>query len=230
MPYTRPKSLKRVWYAVGGRISRVGERLGIDWLIYNPIIFRAFHEVALSSAPGVIRTFQAVFPGARRYVDVGAGSCAFAAEALRRGLACAACEYSPVARRLGKKQGVDVRPFDLTRTPPAQLDGPFDLAYCFEVAEHVPEPMGRDLVKFIASLAPLVVFTAAPPGQKGHGHINLQPKEYWIGQFASHGFAHRSDLSKRVSDSFAREDVISWLVENVMVFERGGAPAGNGPS
>jgi hypothetical protein len=220
MPYTQPRAFKRVWYGIGGRISRLGERLGSDWLIYNPIIFQAFHEMALSSAPGVIKTFEEVFPRAKHYVDVGAGSCAFAAEAVRRGHECVACEHSATARRLGRKQGVDVRPFDLTHRPPADLDGPYDLAYCFEVAEHLPASMGSDLVAYLASLAPVVVFTAAPPGQAGHGHINLQPKQYWIDQFERHALRHCPQLSRVIAESFQRHDVVSWLVENVMVFER----------
>jgi hypothetical protein len=35
----------------GRRLSLLGERLGIDWLTYNPIHFRHFHEHALAWRP-----------------------------------------------------------------------------------------------------------------------------------------------------------------------------------
>src|SRR5262245_45135753 len=91
---------QRVSDAVGGRLSRLGEWLGIESLIYNPLTFRNFHRVAVHSAPGVVRMFAQLFPEARRFVDVGAGSGAYAAAINRSpGLSCVACEHSPVGRR-----------------------------------------------------------------------------------------------------------------------------------
>lgn len=211
---------QRVSDAIGGRISRLGEWLGVESVIYNPLSFRNFHRVAVYSAPGVTRTFQSMFPSARRYLDVGAGSGAYAAALQRAGFECVACEYSPNGRRLARKQGVDCRPFDLTRSPPADVVGPFDVAYSFEVAEHVPEALGVKLVQFIARQAPTVVFTAASPGQRGMGHINCRPKNYWIQQFAACGMQHRADLSEQMVAAFRREDVAWWLIDNVMVYDR----------
>lgn len=223
MPYTVTFP-QRVSDAIGGRISRVGEWLNVDRLIYNPLTFRNFHRVAAYSAPGVVRTFRQLFPEATRYLDVGAGSGAYAAEVNRApGLHCLACEYSATARRMAQKQGVDCRPFDLTKHPPADISGEFDVAYSFEVAEHVPEPIGRELVRFIAGGAPNVVFTAAAPGQPGMGHINCQPKEYWIERFADSGMHHRADLTAQAVERFRAEEVAWWLVNNVMVFT---APGG----
>ena len=116
----KPKNLKWSAYiriGIGRRLSLLGERLNIHWLIYNPIHFMHFHESALSNAPGVMRTFEALFPNAKSYVDVGAGSGAYAAEAQRRGRRVLACEHSPKGRRIAAKQGVDCRPFDLAKDP-----------------------------------------------------------------------------------------------------------------
>ena len=65
--------------------SQLGERLGIDWLTYNPLVFLFYHEHAVADAPTVARTFEEVFPKAGRFVDAGAGSGAYAAEPRRRG-------------------------------------------------------------------------------------------------------------------------------------------------
>jgi hypothetical protein len=55
----------------------------------------------------------------------------------------------------------------------------FDLAICLEVAEHLPRSAARTLVKSLVRAAPLILFSAATPGQGGEGHINEQPHAYW---------------------------------------------------
>ena len=207
---------------LGRRISDVGARWDIPWLVENPLTFRYYHRLALENAPSVVDTFEALFPDARRYADVGAGAGTFAAEARRRGHPVEACEYSRIGRAFARVQGVHCEPFDLTRDPPASLVGPFDLAYSFEVAQQVPEQSGMRMVSFLSGLAPLVVFSSAQPGQGGVGVHNFQPKSYWIDAFAERGMRHREDLSKAMAEAFAHSGVqASWLLENVIVLESG---------
>jgi SAM-dependent methyltransferase len=211
-----PRSFSR---SLGGRAARLGERLGIDWLTYNPLYFRDIHGRALSDAPAVMRAFATHFPDAERLIDVGAGSGAFAAEAQRRGKTVVACEHSATGRRAAARQGVRCYPLDLERDPPLEIDGRFDLAYCFEVAEHVPEPLGARLVELLCERAPRVVFTAAPPGQGGTGHVNEQQQSYWIERFEAAGLEHRGELSAALAESFRGEGVRApYLADNVMVF------------
>jgi SAM-dependent methyltransferase len=209
-------------------LESVGERTGQEWLLYNPLTFMHFHRHAKRLAPPVIATIHHIFPDAHRMVDVGAGSGAYAANAKRIGKDVVALERGSVGRLIGKRQGVDVRQFDLVEDPPAELDGTFDLAYCFEVAEHLPPELGDELVEFIAGLAPNVVFTAARPGQGGTGHINEQPPEYWIERFARSGLSHSRELSDALATGFRATGVdAAYLNENVMVFQRndnGAAP------
>jgi hypothetical protein len=201
--------------------SRLGERYGVDWLTYNPLQLLAYHRLAIRDAARVIRALRKTFPEARRLADAGAGSGAYAAEGRRQGLEVAACEHARGGRAIARMQGVRARPLDLNREPPAQLHGPFDLAYSIEVAEHLPPELGERLVRFLLELAPAVVFTAAQPGQGGLGHINQQPPEYWIERFEHAGGRHDPARSMRLVDAFAGEGVVGrWLIENAMVFER----------
>ena len=78
------------------------------------------------------------FHDVQTVIDVGAGSGATAAQAARTGKRVQACEKSRAGRLFARMQGVHSVPFDLRDDPPAQVDGPVDLAYCFEVAEHLP--------------------------------------------------------------------------------------------
>jgi SAM-dependent methyltransferase len=215
----------RVYFrnGMGRRLSMLGEKLGIHWLVYNPLLFRDFHDEAVKSAPGVMRAMRRVLPDARRCVDVGCGSGAYAAEARRQGLDAVGCEHNSTGRRWAARQGVQCLPFDLTRDPPCELSGPFDFAYCFEVAEHLPPELGEKLVRYISTLAPLAVFTAAHPGQGGTGHINEQPRDYWIERFARAGMKHCAEASKALADEFRAESIKAfWLIENVMVFRKNG--------
>jgi MoaA/NifB/PqqE/SkfB family radical SAM enzyme/glycosyltransferase involved in cell wall biosynthesis/predicted O-methyltransferase YrrM len=64
-----------------------------------------------------------------------------------------------------------------------------DLALCLEVAEHLPETAADDLVTMLVSAAPVVIFSAAFPGQTGFNHINEHPPWYWREKFNNHGYA-----------------------------------------
>jgi SAM-dependent methyltransferase len=58
-----------------------------------------------------------------------------------------------------------------------------------EVAEHLPEDLADHYVELIAETAvEWIVFSAAPPGQGGTDHINLQPYAYWHEKFFARGW------------------------------------------
>lgn len=103
---------------------------------------------------------------------------------------------------------------DLAHPPYPDL-GTFDLATCLEVAEHVPEKHADALVAWLCSLAPLVLFSAAIPGQGGHGHVNEQPPGYWVERFASHRFVGTGALRWRLWDD---ERVEPWYAQNLLAF------------
>jgi hypothetical protein len=208
---------------VNYRVGRFGERRGLDWLTYNPLQLHEYHRLAVADAPAVIGAMFEVFPYAKRFADVGAGSGAFAAEVIRRGRSAAACEHARSGRLYARMQHVSSRSFDLRKDPPARLDGPFDLAYSFEVAEHCPPQLGDRLVEFLALTAPLVVFTAARPGQGGLGHVNEQEPPYWIERFATNGMGCRADLVEQLRAAMGRGphgDPSPWFSENLTVFAR----------
>src|SRR5688500_14865416 len=93
-----------MWKA-GPGLAKVGEKLGVNWLIYNPLLYFSFNELAKRNAPGVIGAIQAYLPEAKSYIDVGCGGGAFAAYAQSTGKAVIACEYSPHGRAYARRQG-----------------------------------------------------------------------------------------------------------------------------
>ncbi len=217
------KSLaKQAWrqtVRLGEWLSELGDRRRLSWLVYNPLIFMYWHRKAYVDAPVVIRSLERICPDASSYYDVGAGTGAYAACARRRGHEVFASEHSAIARWAIRAQRVPCGALDLRNDASADTRGTFDLAYCFEVAEHVPAPSGDRLVEHLVQAAPFVVFTAAHPGQGGTGHVNEQPKDYWIGRFERRGMLHCPELADELARMWRQAAVEStWLPDNVMVF------------
>jgi len=71
---------------------------------------------------------------------------------------------------------------------PIMIGRRFDLAICLEVAEHLPPTRAEGLVEDLVRLAPVVLFSAAIPGQGGLNHINEQYLSYWVSHFAARDY------------------------------------------
>jgi len=93
--------------------------------------------------------------------------------------------------------------------------GRFDLAMSLEVAEHLPALNARHLVKQLTSAARQVLFSAAPPGQGGRGHINCQPLSYWRKIFEQFGFKMLDPFRPRLRDD---QRVAWWYRQNMVLF------------
>jgi len=77
-------------------------------------------------------------------------------------------------------------PRDLTS--PLDLGRTFDLAISLEVAEHLPAECAATFVASLVKLAPIVLFSAAIPGQGGTHHVNEQWQNYWADLFHMHDY------------------------------------------
>lgn len=97
-------------------------------------------------------------------------------------------------------------------------DGQYDLAICLEVAEHIDESLADNVVKKLTELAPIVIFSAAVPGQGGHGHINCQPKEYWERKFGNWNFVVDKDKTENFVKFMQNGYHMGWLTNNVQIF------------
>lgn len=109
----------------------------------------------------------------------------------------------------------DFRAADLEKSPPKV--GPFDLAVSMEVAEHLPERSARPLVERLTEAAPVVLFSAAVPGQDGTHHINSRWPSYWAKQFDGFGFKMIDPIRPRI---FSDQRVEWWYRQNAVVFVR----------
>ena len=98
---------------------------------------------------------------------------------------------------------------------PLDLGRRFDLAVCLEVGEHLPLSAGSTLVASLVDLAPVVVFSAAFPGQGGQNHINEQWPWWWQRLFMNHHYVCLDILRGRL---FGESEVVDCYRTNPLVF------------
>ena len=100
----------------------------------------------------------------------------------------------------------------------AEMTGRHDLVCCVEVAEHIPAERSAELVATLARLAERwIYFTAAPPGQSGHGHINCRPHAEWLGMFAERGWSADDALTTAFRGDLEALEKAHWLRANSFV-------------
>lgn len=165
---------------------------------------------AISSAGVIAPLVMAEFPGVRHVIDVGCGEGWFAAAFRELGCAVVGVDHPdpiPMGLDADEWHGHDLR-------EPLPDLGRFDLAVCLEVAEHLPPERGESFVADLCALAPIVLFSAAIPGQGGTGHLNEQPPGYWTELFRSAGFACSGYLRWRIWDD---DQVENWYSQNLLV-------------
>jgi len=104
-------------------------------------------------------------------------------------------------------------PVDLNE--PFRIKENYDLAVCLEVAEHISAKRSRSLISSLTDAAPVVLFSAAVPGQRGQGHVNLQWLNYWRGLFAQKYYRMFDPIRPRIRDDLG---VSWWYRQNMVVF------------
>jgi len=95
------------------------------------------------------------------------------------------------------------------------LDRTFDLAICLEVAEHLSPTRAHSFVRDLCTLAPLVLFSAAIPGQPGVHHINMRWQSYWADLFGQCGFGCWDCIRNRVWNN---PEICYWYRQNSLLF------------
>lgn len=110
-----------------------------------------------------------------------------------------------------------------------------DLILCLETAEHLTPARAEPLVKmlcknFVAKEEPghwsetsanknlprpVILFSAATPGQGGTGHFNEQPEEYWIALFAKYCYQPDYEIREAIANIPCIEH---WYRKNIISF------------
>jgi SAM-dependent methyltransferase len=212
-----PQSVRQSRAALGLRLFLSRRGLAHDWIYSAEYFARTVEGPAVESAGPIAESIMGgLAPGS--VADVGCGTGALL-EALReRGCDVFGFEYSKVALDYCRQRNLAVARFDLEKDE-LHSGRTFDVAVSMEVAEHLPGSSAERYVDMLTSLAPTVVFTAAPPGQGGNDHVNEQPPEYWIAKFARRGFVLDQGITQRWRERWEKTgNVRDWYHRNLMVF------------
>jgi SAM-dependent methyltransferase len=151
-------------------------------------------------------------------LDLGCGSGFLIARLARHGKAVTGVDGSPDSHIFA---AAEVRHKIMIRDLRQPLDlGRYDLVICSEVAEHLPAAHADTLVASVCRNAVgWVFFTAALPGQGGHGHVNEQPHDYWIDKFRRRGYPFDLPRTMAIRQDLAGSlRLIRWFARNAMLF------------
>ena len=103
--------------------------------------------------------------------------------------------------------------------------GQFELAISLEVAEHIPKKYSKSFIANLTGNASKhILFSAARPGQWGDGHINCQPKQFWIDLIQGYGWSFDEQATGSFTAAVQSNNVIvesmPWILNNFAIFHR----------
>lgn len=110
---------------------------------------------------------------------------------------------------------------DLTR--PLTLGRKFAAVLCLEVAEHLDEEAGKNLIRSLTQHGDTIYFSAACPDQLGQHHINCQWPAYWQSLFNAEGFTCSDDIRWEIWEC---REIERWYRQNMFLAVKSDTQAG----
>lgn len=201
-----------------GELARLNRfALSMEQVNAEGFFYAKRHALTLNAAETVFSIVSARFGCPRSVLDVGCGVGTWL--------------YAAKANGATKLRGIEgtwidevrdlvvpretIKAVNLEDEWSADLD--FELSISLEVAEHLSPTAGSRLVKQLCDASPLVLFSAAVPGQGGNGHVNEQWPDYWQKEFANSGY-RSIDCVRPVI--WNKTDIPWWYRQNILIFVR----------
>jgi hypothetical protein len=100
----------------------------------------------------------------------------------------------------------------------AKAHGPYDIALCLEVAEHLPAWHGDKLLD-VLMCGRTIIFSAAHPNQGGTRHVNERAASHWIEKIAARGY-RLSPLDDALRSDVAALKLAPWYAQNIHAFDK----------
>lgn len=192
--------------------------IGSGWYqIGVPCDYQAIEQEEAPQAYRLAEYITKKFPD-RRIVDIGCGPGTYVRALREAGHEVTGYDNDLRVRGREAEGLYQLSLFDLN------LEAKADLAICFEVAEHIEEAKADEVVNSVVrnlSKGGVLLWTAAIPGQGGHGHINCQPKDYWVAKFKAKGLKRQPTVEADLLDFMEQGYHLGWFTQNLMVFVNG---------
>ncbi len=181
--------------------------------IYTKSFYEHNRTISLRSAQHVVPEILKYFHP-HSVIDIGCGTGTWLSVFKQQGLTdIFGLDGDYVDRKMLLIPTKNFQPADLKKN--IYLNRQYDLAVSMEVAEHIPEKAADIFVKNLTGLAPVIIFSAAIPGQGGDQHINEQWQSYWAKKFQAAGYVVIDCLREKLWNN---EQVEFFYSQNIFFF------------
>jgi hypothetical protein len=181
---------------------------------YDRSFFADITEWSLPSARIIAPLVQKLIR-ATSVIDVGCAECAWLKAFQESGATTLKGIDGPWVDQ--SRLFIDVHDFEVLDFDRSELSikDRYDLAICLEFAEHVSPRKAPTLIRSLTDAAPVVLFSAAVPGQGGTNHINEQWPAYWSALFAKLGFQRLDPIRRHI---WLDRRIGWWYRQNILLF------------
>ena len=180
---------------------------------YNPNFYKYFKNFSYNSAKEMVPLILKLIP-ITSVCDIGCGDGTWLRVFREQGVTdILGIDGEHVSRDLLQISVSDFQPMDLRHQ--ISLSRSFDLAISLEVAEHLPESRAASFVEDLTRLAPVVLFSAAIPGQGGRDHVNEQWQTYWTLIFSQYNYTVCDVVRPKI---WKNRRIAYWYRQNTLLF------------
>jgi hypothetical protein len=179
---------------------------------YSTSFYRFLASFAIPSAEQIVPLLKALVP-INSVADFGCGQGAWLSVWQKAGASVMGVDGPYVKAQYLMIGAHEFRAADLSQ--PIDLGRRFDLVQSLEVAEHIPADRAAQFINTLTAHGPLVMFSAAVPGQGGEHHINEQPLEYWREEFGDRGYVAIDCIRPQVIGNL---QIQYWYRYNVILY------------
>ncbi len=180
---------------------------------YDLKFYKYFSKISYSSAREIVPLILRLIPVAS-VCDIGCGNGTWLRVFREQGVTdIVGIDGEYVTRDLLQIPVFDFQSTDLRHR--ISLARSFDLAISLEVAEHLPESRAASFVEDLTRLAPVVLFSAAIPGQGGRDHVNEQWQTYWTTLFSQCDYTVCDVVRPEI---WKNRRIAYWYRQNILLF------------